>query len=86
MFIGFAMSFAPITGTIGRIPVLGGLVRGGAFLVGLVMTLLLGSLVIGLGWFFYRPILAIIIIVTGVVLATFFGVMGKKKDAPATAR
>lgn len=86
MFIGFTMSFAPITGTLGHVPVLGGLVRGGAFLVGLVMTLLLGSLVIGLGWFFYRPILAIVIIVAGVVLATFFGVMGKKKDAPATAR
>jgi hypothetical protein len=83
MFIGFAMSFAPLTQTIGQIPVIGGLVRGGAFLVGLVMTLLLGASVIAAGWFFFRPLLSIVILLTGVGLAYLLSRMGRKKQAGA---
>lgn len=81
MFAGFAMSFAPLTGTLGQIPVIGGLIRGGAFLVGLVMTLTLGAVVIAAGWIFYRPLLAIAVLVVGLGLAFALSRMGKKQPA-----
>ncbi len=83
MFIGFAMSFAPLTMTLGQIPVIGGLIRGGAFLVGLVMTLTLGAIVIALGWVFYRPVLAISVLVIGIGIAFALSRMGKKQQPGA---
>jgi hypothetical protein len=85
MFGGFLLSFTPLTMTLGRIPLIGGLVRGGASLVSVIMTLLLGGLVIGLGWIFFRPLLGIAIILAGVVLAFALGYFGKKKEAVAAA-
>ncbi|WP_373503596.1 TMEM43 family protein [Aestuariivirga sp.] len=84
MFIGFAMTFSPLTATLGRVPLIGGLVRGGAALVGIVLTLMLGSLVIAAGWVFYRPLLALLIVAIGVGLAVAVGMMGKKKQAAIT--
>ncbi len=84
MFFGFMLSFTPLTATLGRVPLVGGLIRGGASLVGLVMTLALGSIIIGMGWIFYRPLLALAIIALGVGAAVALGVFGDKKT-PATA-
>lgn len=83
MFGGFLLSFTPLTLTLGRIPLIGGLVRGGASLVAVIMTLLLGGLVIGIGWIFFRPLLGIAIILAGVVLAVALGVLGRKKPPQA---
>ncbi len=85
MFVGFAMSFSPLTATLGKVPVIGGIVRGGASLVGLVMTLMLGSIVIAAGWIFYRPLLALGIVAVGMALAFALGLIGKKKE-PAAAQ
>ncbi len=86
MFGGFMLTFAPLTGTLGRLPLIGGLVRGGAGLAALAMTLLLGGLVIGIGWIFFRPLLGIAIIAGGVALAFVLGIFGKKKEAAAAAQ
>lgn len=83
MFVSFAMIFAPLTGTLGRLPVIGGLISGGVSLVAMVMTLALGALVIAAGWIFYRPLLAIVIAVIGIGLAMVLGVWGRKKPAAA---
>jgi hypothetical protein len=83
MFFGFSLSFSPLTGTLGRLPVVGGLLRGGASLVALALTLALGSIVIALGWIFYRPLLALVIVVIGVGLAFAIGKLGKQPQAQA---
>ncbi len=85
MFLGFLLSFAPLTETLGRLPLLGGLVRGGAFFAALAMTLLLGGLAIGIGWIFFRPVLGIVIILAGIALAFLLGYMGKKSEPVAKA-
>ncbi len=83
MFVGLMLSFAPLTGTLGQLPLIGGLIRGGASLVALVMTLALGSIVIAMGWIFYRPLLALAIVVVGLGLAVVFGFIGRKKQVAA---
>ena len=83
MFFGFMLSFTPLTATLGQVPLIGGLIRGGASLVGLIMTLLLGSIVIAMGWIFYRPLLALVIIAIGVGLAVALGVFAGKKPPAA---
>lgn len=81
MFFGFMLSFAPLTATLGRLPLLGGLVRGGASLVGLVMTLALGSIIIALGWIYYRPLVALVVLAIG--LAGAIAVSRLAKTPPA---
>ena len=90
MLFGFSLSFSPLTGTLGQIPVVGGLVRGGAFLFGLAMTLALGSIVIAAGWIFYRPLLALAIAAIGIGVAFATGLIGNRRatttpKSPATA-
>ena len=56
MFVGFLLTFMPLTATLGRVPLIGPLVSNGAALIAVILTLLLGGLVIGLGWIFFRPV------------------------------
>ena len=72
-----------LTGTLGQIPVVGGLVRGGAFLFGLAMTLALGSIVIAAGWIFYRPLLALAIAAIGIAAIAI--ATRRPVDAPSGA-
>ena len=80
MFIGFMMLMAPLTETLGRIPFLGDLINGGAMLAALAMTFLVGGVVIGIGWIFFRPVLGIGIILAGAALAYGLGKLGRNKQ------
>ena len=87
MFVGFMLGFTPLTATLGRVPLIGGLIRGGASLVGLVMTLALGSIVIAMGWIFYRPLLALVILAVGAGLAVALGLFaGRTSQAAAPVK
>lgn len=83
MFIGFMMLMSPLTETLGNIPFIGELINGGAMLAALAMTLLLGGVVIGIGWIFFRPLLGIGIILAGVALSYGLGRLGQKRQAAA---
>ena len=83
MLIGFALIFSPLTETLGRLPFVGGLINGGVMLAAVAMTLLLGGVVIGIGWIFFRPLLGIAIIVGGVSLAYGLGKLAPRKTSTA---
>ncbi|MDO6962339.1 TMEM43 family protein [Rhizobium alvei] len=85
LFIGFKMLFG-FLGVIGDIiPFVGSIVRGGTTLIALVLTLIIGPVVIAVGWFAYRPLLAIGIIAGGLVLAVLFAWMRRSKAAAEPA-
>jgi hypothetical protein len=86
MFIGFLMSFSLLTATLGNIPVLGGAVRGGAALLSAGLTALLGALVVGIGWIFYRPLIGLAVIAVGLAIAFALGHLGKRQATPAAAQ
>ena len=80
MFIGFNVIMAPLATLAKVVPLLGSLVGGATALVAVIFTLVLGSIVIALAWFTARPIVSIIVLVVGFVLAFFLKKSSAKKD------
>nr|WP_316651279.1 TMEM43 family protein [uncultured Gellertiella sp.] len=68
LFIGFAMIFSIFGVLADLIPFFGSLVGFGTSLIAFVLALIIGPFIIALGWFAYRPLLALAIMGTGVVL------------------
>jgi hypothetical protein len=69
MFIGFALIMGPL-GVVGDlIPFIGDIVRAGTGLIGLLLTAVLAPIVIAAGWLFYRPLVAVGILVAGGIVA-----------------
>lgn len=65
MFIGFALILGPLSVLASVIPILGDVVGAGAGLVGLLLTAAVAPLVIAVAWFFYRPLVSLIVLVVG---------------------
>jgi hypothetical protein len=51
------------------IPFIGDIVRAGTGLIGLLLTAVLAPIVIAVGWLFYRPVVAVGILVIGGIVA-----------------
>jgi len=84
IFIGFQLFFG-LFGVIGDvIPFIGSLVRAGTGLIALVLTLIIGPIVIAIGWIAYRPLLAFAVIGVGIALAALV-IFLRRKRAPAAA-
>ncbi|MEX1378010.1 MAG: TMEM43 family protein [Eubacteriales bacterium] len=66
LMAAFGMLFSPLTTLLGRVPILGSIVTGGAALIGGVLGGAWGIIVIAIGWLYFKPVLAISMIV-GVV-------------------
>jgi hypothetical protein len=84
LFIGFKMTMMIFSVLGDVIPFIGSLIGGGTSIIAGVLTLIIGPLVIAIGWFAYRPLLAIIIIGVGVVLAVGFAYLRRKPAAATT--
>ncbi len=81
-WVGFGLMFAPISGVLGRIPLLGGV---GRFAVGLVsagLAVTMSLLTIVSGWLFHRPWLFALILIA-CVAAVFW--LARARATPATA-
>lgn len=84
IFIGFQLFFG-LFGVIGDvIPFIGSLVRGGTAIIALILTLIIGPVTIAIGWFAYRPLLALAIIGGGVLIAALL-IYLRRKGSAATA-
>jgi hypothetical protein len=84
IFIGFQLFFG-LFGVVGDlIPFIGSLVRGGTAIIALILTLIIGPITIAIGWFAYRPLLAIGIIAGGVLIAAAV-IFLRRKGGGATA-
>ncbi len=69
MFIGFSLFLAPL-GVLGDlIPIVGDVVRAGAGVVGLLFTAVVAPLIIAVAWLWYRPLVAIGVVLVGALLA-----------------
>jgi len=69
MFIGFGLILGPLAVLGDLIPIIGDVIRAGIGLVGLLGTAILAPLVIAIGWFWYRPLIAAGILVAGGLIA-----------------
>ena len=83
LLIAFNLLFAPL-GVVGDVvPFVGRIVRMGTGLVAFALAVLTGSIVIAIAWFWYRPLLSLIIIAIGVAIAAAVYFIGRKRR-PAT--
>lgn len=77
--VAFGLLFAPIGVVADVIPLLGRIVRMGTGLVAFALAALVGSATIALAWFWYRPVLALIILVIGAGIFVGASYMGRKR-------
>jgi hypothetical protein len=84
LFIGFKLTMMIFSVLGDLVPFIGSLIGGGTSIIALVLTLIVGPVVIAIGWFAYRPVLAICIIGAGLLLAAGFAYL-KRRSAPAVA-
>lgn len=72
MAVGFMMIMAPLGVLADIVPLFGDIVRFGTGLIGLALTFVLGPLVMAVAWFWYRPVVAAIVMAVGIAVA--FGI------------
>lgn len=88
LMVGFSLLFSILGVIADFVPVAGSLVRFGTGMIAFVLTVLVGPLVIAIGWFAYRPLLSIGLLLAGGLIA--FAVVwlrrraaGRPNTAPA---
>lgn len=81
LFIGFKLMtmILPVLGDV--IPFIGSIIGFGTSLLALIFTLIVGPIVIAIGWFAYRPLLSIAIIAVGLLLAGGLWYLRRKPSA-----
>jgi hypothetical protein len=87
LITGFALITGPLSVIASVLPFLGSIVGFGTGIIAWIMGLSLGTLTIATAWFFYRPILSLIIVVVGAAIVFGFIQLGKAraKGKPAAA-
>lgn len=85
MFIGFSMVFSIFSVVADIIPFVGSVVAFGTTTAALILTLLIGPFVIAIGWFAYRPLLALAILGIGAAVASLFWYLKRGRAVPPVA-
>ena len=90
VFVGFTMLLAPFAVVADVLPLFGSLVRLGSGIASFCLTLVLGSVTIAIAWFYYRPLVALIILATGAASVAAMVFLGRRTkatpEAPAPAQ
>ena len=82
---GFGLLLSPLGVVLDVVPFLGSLARAGTGIVAFFLAVLVGSVTIAVAWFWYRPLLALGIIVVGGVVAMAVAKMGRSRVAAPPA-
>ncbi|RST87835.1 hypothetical protein EJC49_03680 [Aquibium carbonis] len=81
LMFGFSLIMGPIAVVADVIPVLGRIARLGTGVIAFVLAVLVGGMTIAVAWFWYRPLLAIGIVVAALAIAYGISRMGGKPGA-----
>lgn len=79
LIFGFALVTGPLSVIASVVPFLGSIVGFGTGIIAWIMGLSVGTLTIAIAWFFYRPLLSLIIIAVGAALVFGFIQLGKAR-------
>lgn len=82
--VGFGLTMGPIGVIADVIPFLGSIVRMGTGLVAFLLAIVVGTIVIAIAWFWYRPLLALGILVAGALVSWGLVKLGRSR-APQPA-
>jgi len=86
MLVGFTLIMAPLGVLADVVPLFGSIVRFGTGLIGLILTFLVGPFVMAVAWFWYRPVIAAIVMALGLALAYGVSLLAKRRAAARAAR
>ncbi|MCC2111991.1 MAG: hypothetical protein KDJ16_08160, partial [Hyphomicrobiales bacterium] len=86
LMFAFSMMMRPIAVIADVVPFIGYIVRKGTGLIAFVLAILVGSVVIAAAWFFYRPLLSIIIVAIGAGIAIAVSYFSKDKTDEEVAQ
>ncbi len=73
MFFSFQMLFSPLAALVRFVPFLANIVGAGVAIFAAVLASLVSLVIVGLAWMYYRPLLAIGLIVAGAAIVLYFG-------------
>jgi hypothetical protein len=79
MCIGFVLILRPLVVVADVVPLIGSILGAGAGLVALVCTAVLAPLIIAIAWFWYRPLVSLIALAVGAVLAFGFKTLAARR-------
>jgi hypothetical protein len=85
MFIGFGLILKPLSVLADVIPILGDIVGAGASIIALLCTAVVAPVVIAIGWLWYRPVVAIGVLVVGGAVAYGAVRLGRQRAARKAA-
>jgi hypothetical protein len=90
MMLGFALILNPLVVVADVIPFIGNILGAGATLVALMATAVLAPVVIAIAWFWYRPLIGILVLAAGAAIAYGLRHLAHRKiaarqSAPAAA-
>ncbi len=77
--VGFALIMGPIGVVADVVPFLGNLVRMGTGAIAVVLAVLVGGVTIAVAWFWYRPLLAVAIILASFAIAWLVSRLGRSR-------
>lgn len=86
MFIGFTFIMGPLGVLADVLPPVGSLVRMGTGIVAFLLTLTVGSVTIAIAWFWYRPLLSIVLIAVALVVAFGIARFGRTRSGAAAVQ
>jgi hypothetical protein len=72
MFFGFMLILKPLVVVADVVPFIGNILSAGAGIVSLVLTAVVAPLVIAVAWFWYRPLVSVVVLAFGNALAYGF--------------
>lgn len=85
LIIGFATILAPIGVLASVVPFLGSIANTGTGIIAVILGTTLGSLTIATAWLLYRPITALVVVLTGLLIVLVVGAIARKRRQPGVA-
>jgi hypothetical protein len=85
-FIGISLILKPLSVALDVLPFLGNVAEAGIGLVAMVLALALTLVTVAIAWFYYRPLLAVVLILAGAALIIGLKKLRSKAPAPQPAQ
>jgi hypothetical protein len=80
------MLLAPLVVVADVVPLIGSVLGAGTFLVSLGLTAVLAPSIIAIAWFFYRPLISVIVLAVGIALGFGFRTWAARRTAARAGR
>lgn len=86
MLVGTALILSPLGVLADVVPMIGSIVGAGTFAAAIILTTVLAPAVVAIAWLWYRPIVSLVVIGIGLILAFGFRMLAARRTARMQAK